>query len=422
MNQLDIAPVAQSNNEIFLGRQPILNNKRQTIAYELLFRSKDFQKDAVFHDDLTATSTVIVNMLSQFGIQRVIGNKDAFINISASLLMSETIELLPPNRIVLEILEDVAINSQILTRCEELKEMGFRLAIDHFEYDSQYDPLFPIIDFVKIDLSHTPLIKIPGLVSLVRKQSKAKIIAQTVENEELFEKCKDYGFDGYQGYFFSKPSIIKGKKPKPHQMALMRIMGILLGDCDLGQLEPYFKNNPSLAFGLLRLVNSVGISGARQKIESIRQAIVILGQKQLMRWVQLLVYASPDGHTNNALMMQVSNRARLMELIAKKIESYKPNFSDQAFMVGMLSLADTVMQTPLNEILEEIGIADDLKSAITKHEGTHGLLLQLAKSIEVSDFEVAKNLTTAIGISVKDLLSIQLESIEWAAELSEEVG
>jgi len=193
MNQPVIQSTTPNTTEVFLGRQPILNSKQQTIAYELLFRSKDSLTNTN-SDDLSATSTVIVNTLSQFGLEQVLGKKDGFLNVSTSLLMSETIELLPPARIVLEILEDVPINAQILTRCQALKNMGFRLAIDGFDNRAEYRPLLPHIDFVKIDLSVTPVSAIAELISMIRKTSAAKVIAEKVEQEELFIKCMNREF------------------------------------------------------------------------------------------------------------------------------------------------------------------------------------------------------------------------------------
>lgn len=420
MNQPVIPTTVPKAAEIFLGRQPILNANRQTVAYELLYRSRDDASEAEVEDDLSATSAVIVNTVSQFGLERVIGKKDGFINVSASFLMSQTVELLPPERFVLEILEDVPINAQILRRCEELKEKGFRFALDGFNYHAEHDPILPLVDYFKIDLAVTPIEKVPQLIAFIRKVSKAKIIAEKVEEEALFTQCKQWGCDAFQGFFFAKPSVLKGKKPQPHQMSLMRIMGMLLGDADLQELEPLFKNNPGLTIGLLRLVNSVGVAGGRQKVESIRQAMVVLGQKQLLRWVQLLLYATPDGQVDNPLLMQVASRARLMELLAKKIETYQLNFSDQAFMVGMLSLADVVMQSSLDEVFAEIGLAEELQQAILKHEGIFGQLLQLAEVIERGDFETAEQEIAKLDISSDDLLEIQLETMSWSNDLGKE--
>ena len=204
-------------------------------------------------------------------------------------------------------------------------------------------------------------------------------------------------------------------------MSLMRAMGILLGDADLSELESIFKDNPSLSIGLLRLVNSVGIgSGSLQPVKSLRQAIVVLGQKQLLRWVQLLLYVTPDGGAGSGLLQQVANRARLMELLAKQIDSYLTNFSDQAFMVGMLSMADSVMQMPLEEVLKGIGLTEDVKSAIFSYEGRLGQLLLLSEVIERGDFAAARDQISSLGIMPNQLIAIQLEAMQWTTELTKQ--
>lgn len=417
MNQPIIAAIEAETSEVFLGRHPILNKKQKTIAYELLFRSKGSDSNDSF-DDFSATSSVIVNLLSQFGIEQILDKHLGFLNIAASSLLSETIELLPADRMVLEILEDVPVNAQIITRCKALKELGFKLAIVDYSNKPEHFVLLPYVDYVKIDLSVTPTEKIPELINMVQKKSKAKIVAEKVETEALFDACKDLGFDAFQGYFFAKPAVLKGEKPQPDQMSLMRMIGLLLGEADLTELEELFKNSPSLTLGLLRLVNSVGVNGGRDPVESIRQAIVMLGQKQMLRWVQLLLYSAPNNPAADTIMLQVANRARLMELIANKIDSYQANFSEQAFMVGMLSLADAVTHTSLDDIVKEIGLSDKLKAAITEEKGTLGELLTLAKAMEQGDFDATNHTIDALEISPTDLLNIQLECIAWTTQLN----
>ncbi|OAM52138.1 diguanylate phosphodiesterase [Methylovorus sp. MM2] len=407
-------------SEIFLGRQPILSPEKKIVAYELLFRSEDsIGVDVV--DDIHATSTVIVNMLSQFGVEHVLGNNDAFINVSASLLMSETIELLPHDRVILEILEDVPISTQLITRCEELKDMGFRLSLDDFIYRTEYDPILPLIDIVKIDLTLTPLDTLPQVIAQLRQRTNALLLAEKVEAESEFQRCAELGFSLFQGYFFAHPVILQGKKPQPSQMTLMRIMGMLIGDANVNELEKPFKESPNLTVSLLRLVNSVGISGGRQQIGSLRQAIVVLGQKQLLRWVQLLLYVSPEGNVANTLMQQVANRARLMELIALQLNNDR-TFGDQAFMVGMLSLIEALLQVPLADILKQIGLVEAVEQAILTKSGTLGKLLELAELMELNDFKAATTHIHALGLSVHDFTAIQLQAIQWANELNKEVA
>ncbi len=403
--------------EVFLGRHPILDRKRNIVAYELLFRSANSVMGNDIDDDIAATSAVIVNTLSQFGISHVIGKHVGFINVSASFLLNETLEILPPESIVLEILDDTPITTPVIERCKELKDLGFRIGMNDFKYRSEYAPLLPLLDFIKININNTPIEKITLLLPQLKKFTKASLIASNVELESDFKNCESLGFDMFQGFFFAKPTILHGKKPQPYQITLMRVMGMLLGDANLNQLEPIFKDNPGLSIALLRLVNSVGISGGRQPVSSIRQAIVVLGQKHLLRWVQLLLYAAPDGSVGGSLLQQVANRARLMELLAKQVDSYINNLSDQAFMVGMLSMADVVMHTPLVEVLEEVGLSEEMKSAILQHQGTLGQLLALSEVIEESNFVAANQKIRTLGISINELTAIQLEAMQWASEL-----
>lgn len=405
------------DRQVFLGRQPILNRKQKTVAYELLFRSENSLDVADVIDDLASTAAVIVNTLSQFGLEHVIGKHLAFINVSASLLMSETVELLPPHRIVLEVLEDVAITNIIIERCKSLKAMGFKLALDDFSYRNEYDPLLPLLDYIKIDLNVTPFEEMAPLLAKLRTRTSAIFVAEKVETEAQYKACELLAFDLFQGFYFAKPTILQGKKPQPQQLSIMRVMGMLLGDADLGELEKIFKDNPALSIGLLKLVNSVGVNGGRQPINSLRQAIVVLGQKQLLRWVQLLLYASPDGSIGSTLLQQVANRSRLMELIAKEVDNYTTNFSDQAFMVGMLSMADTVMNMPLPEVLKEIGLSDEVNNAILAHQGQLGDLLELSEAIEQGDFAMARDKIRALGLTPSQLTNIQLEAMQWTTEL-----
>jgi EAL and modified HD-GYP domain-containing signal transduction protein len=407
-----------NTTEIFLGRQPILDVNRKIVAYELLFRSEDSLSAHVV-DDLQATSTVIVNTLSQFGLEHVLGGHDAFINVSASLLMSDTIELLPHDRMILEILEDVPISPQILARCQALKQKGFRLCLGDLTNRSGYAPLLPLIDIIKIDPSIIPAEQLPRLLTQIRQRTQAILVAEKVEEESQFKACLALGFSLFQGYFFARPTVLKGKKTQSNQMTLIRIMSTLIGDANVNELEPLFKENPGLTVNLLRLVNSVGVRGSRQEIGSLRQAIVVLGQKQLLRWVQLLLYTESDGPGAGSVMQQVANRARLMELIALKLKTSQTGVSDQAFMVGMLSLVDVVMQVPLHDVLAEIGLTDTIKQAILAREGTLGKLLSLAEEIEWSDFASAKNSLHGLGLSVADFTPLQLEAMQWANELAQ---
>ncbi|OWS71834.1 hypothetical protein CBI30_05120 [Polynucleobacter aenigmaticus] len=409
------------DEEIFLGRQPILNAKRETVAYEILFRSKNSLTSADITDDLASSTHVIVSAMSHFGLESVLGQCDGFINVNADLLMSDAMELLPPERIVLELLEHVQINQALVDRCNDLKSRGFRLALDDFSYRSEYDAILPLVDFIKVDLRATPCKDVFSVLSHIRRTTSAIFLAEKVETEEEFEACKDHGYTLFQGYFFSRPTVLRSKKLNSQKHSLMHIIGILFGDASVNDLEPIFKDNPELILGLLRLVNSVGIGGGRLHITTVRQALVILGQKQLLRWMLLLVYAEPGCRANSELIQRVINRASFMELLTQHAHFLHSGLSDQAHMVGMLSLAHTVIQDPLEELLDQIGLADHLKSALLRKEGALWQALLLTEAIEAADFIKVDSVRHGLGLSVQDITEIQLQAISRANEFSRQL-
>lgn len=407
---------AAISNEVFLGRQPILDSGSNIRGYELLFRS-GVSLHANVVDDLAATAAVIVNTLSNFGLEQVVGEHDAYINVSASLLMSELIELLPAERIVLEILEDVPVNTDIVERCRHLKQRGFRLALDDFIYRSDYDALLPMIDIVKIDITQQPASLIARTMKVIRHKSNACIVAEKVETETDFHTCLQLGFDLFQGYYYARPVVMQGRKPKQQQRSLMRLLGLLISNAELHAIEEVFKHDASLTVSFLKLVNSVGVNTTGQKISSMRQALLMIGQKQLSRWIQLLLYVAQDAPGHGSLMMQVANRARMMELLADKLQSEERYLTDQAFMVGMLSMIDALFRAPLPDILDEIGIDEKLRLALLARQGQLGDLLDLAEKLETGDFPSTNDKLLALNISIGDFNEAQLQAIGWAHNL-----
>ena len=410
------------DNEIFLGRQPILNIKSEIVGYEMLFRSQESLSHAKIKDGLAASTNVIVGLMSHFGFEAVLGKNIAYINVNAELLMSDTIELLPSEGIVLEILEDVTINSALIERCKELKAKGFLLALDDLSYQSEHDAILPWIDVIKIDFLATPIKDMAPVISQIQKHSSAVFLAEKIETEEMFETAKKLGFSLFQGHFFSKPTLLRGKRVHAQQTSLMHIISVLFGDASVNELEPLFKNNPELTFGLLRLVNSVGIGGVRTNITTLRQALVVLGQKQLLRWMMLLVYAGSGGSPPVDLIQRVLNRARFMELLAQHENFNYADMSEQAFMVGMFSLAQTVCESSLEELLEQVNLADYLKIALLKKEGGLGQALLLTEALEVSDFKRVDTLRRVLGLSVNEITTVQLQAIEWTNSFKQQLA
>ncbi len=407
----------------YLGRQPILDLDRNIVAYELLFRSGQTLAAGVT-DDLLATSTVIINTISQFGIDHVLDKHDGFINVSHELLMSDALELLPRERVVLEILETVKIDEQVVQRCSELKAKGFRLALDDFEYTPLYAPLFKLIDIIKFDVMLSDAATIEQALKIVKCWPHIRLLAEKVEDEAQFQRCKDWGFTLFQGYFFARPAVLSGKKTNPNQLTLLRVIGQLAGDAEIDKIEQSFKESASLTLGLLRLVNSVGM-GLNRKIGSLNQALVVLGRRQLQRWVQLLLYAQDGSSSTSPIMQMAAMRAKSMELLSqyhpapsRRIEVAK----DQAFMVGMLSLVDVVVGMEMEEVLGQLGLVDEVKHAVLSREGFLGQLLSLVEEVEADNIAAIPGLLTVLRLTPAALNQAELEAMLWVTSLAEEVG
>ena len=408
----------QPQTEIFLGRQPILDPRRRIVGYELLFRSgRDLTANVT--DDVLATSAVITQAMGSFGIGAALGRHSGFINVSRELLMNDVLELLPRQRIVLELLETTKIDDNVIERCRDLKARGFRLALDDFEYNSAYDPLIEIVDIIKFDIALSTSREIDKVLQRIKKRAGIQLLAEKVENVDQFEAYRERGFHLFQGYFFARPTILSGKKVTSNQTALLRLLSQVMGNDEISQIETTLKESPDLILGLLRLVNSAGM-GLRIKIGSVQQALVLLGRQQLQRWVQLLLYAQGGSGSSNPLLQLAATRARTMELLnqSHRIQSHNAK-ADYAFIVGILSLADVVLGLKIDGVIGQINLIDEVKEAILKHEGFFGHMLTLVQKVEAGEFRDAAQLLTELEITPAELSHAQLEAMRWAASLSE---
>jgi EAL and modified HD-GYP domain-containing signal transduction protein len=409
--------MSDNHQDFFLGRQPILDRGQSIVAYELLFRSSEEATEANVADDLSATATVILQTFADLGIDTVLSTHQGFINISADLLMSELVELLPRDRVVLELLETIDITPEVVARCRELKDKGFSLALDDFLFDDVYLPLFSLVDIIKIDL----LALRPGELEVYVNRLRhwpVRLLAEKIDTPEQAQHCMELGFDLFQGYYFAKPAILSGRRADPVHLALLKLLGLVLSDADTGELEQVFKHDPGLTYNLLKLVNSVAM-GMRQKITSLNHAIVVLGRRQLQRWLQLLLFAHRgEGNLNDPLLQLAATRGRLMELLAAHVAPGNRQVEDQAFMVGIMSLIDILLALPKNEVVEQLNLPDGVKAAILNREGMLGDMLLLGEKLEHNDYDAAIGILPRLpALSLAKLSRAQIEALAWATNL-----
>lgn len=409
--------MAAASEKFFLGRQPILDRNQEIVGYELLFRSADMDH-AVFESYSHASSNVITHALASFGMHEVLGGKFGFINVHLGLLLSEMLELLPIGQTVLELLEMIQLDDQVVERCRELKEMGFVLALDDHEFNEANNEIYYVADIIKIDILLTGMENLHSVVRQLRKYP-VKLLAEKVETVEQFQICYDLGFDLFQGYFFARPVVLNRRKIDVSGLALLKLLQQLTMGASIEAIEMTFKENPGLSYNLLKLVNSVAL-GMREKIKTLRHAILLLGMNHLRRWTQLSLFAGHDSRSmNHPLLEMAAVRGRLMEIMLKQLagNSASDEQAEAAFMVGILSLLDVLFETPMEEIIANLNLNDDVSVALLKREGKLGRLLKLTEKLEVTDFDNVTILLGECGVSLDQLFAAQLEAFNWRSSI-----
>lgn len=410
--------MAQLIQDLYLGRQPILDRRERLFAYELLFRS-GHQNFASITDDSSATATVISHVFADLGLEAALGPYKGFVNFGAAMLMGDAVELLPPGRFVLEVLEHVEVTPNLVSRCRILKEKGYALALDDYVgRDERYAPLLALADFVKVDLLTLNEAELVRVVDSLR-QWPVRLLAEKVDSEAQHRKCMEMGFEYFQGYYFARPAIVSGKKLNHSELSLMRLLGLVFRDADNVQIEEIFKHEPGLTLNLLRLTNSAA-SGLREHITSLRQALTVLGRRQLQRWLQLLLYTQPGAKAGGPLLQLAATRGRLMECLAGHLSS-NGDLGDHAFMVGIMSLMPAVLNIPMEKVLEPLHVGGEIRDALIGRGGTLGKMLFLAERLDEQDAEGCEEIAAALpGLSAEIINACLTQAMAWATNLSAE--
>lgn len=406
---------------IFLARQPILDRQQNLVAYELLFRSYRAEH-AIISDNMNATSVVIHNAFCGMGISAVLGKLCGYINVDAQFLLSDLVEALPPRQVIMEILESVEPDDKLIDRVRELRRRGYLLALDDYVGDlDKTAPLLSEVDIVKVDVHQVGQDKLGDAVSRLRR-NPVRLIAEKVETQEQFQQACDLGFDFFQGYYFARPQLLARKQQKnPGKVYLLRLLSMVMSDADINILEAEFKGHPILSYNLIRIVNSAAM-GLRERIKSLRHAIVLLGRRQLQVWMQLLLYTVGDDNvTSNPLLLTAAARGKLMELVARSDPNATREDHDTAFMVGILSLVDALLEMPRREILDELPVSDVVRDALLFGKGKQGSFLRLIVKVENGELEDLKVVLAEVPwLDFNDLLQMQLESVAWANNIGKD--
>jgi EAL and modified HD-GYP domain-containing signal transduction protein len=400
-------------DQAFIGRQPIMDEKQQIIGYELFFRHSAEAETAVFEDEFKAYSSVLMNTIGGVGMQWLLGDKLAFINVNEAMLKSEFLELMPPKRTVLEILRTVTPSAEIVERCQNLREQGFKIALDNPHLSIELSPLLSCADYIKIDVQTLDSAELQKKYNQLHVPS-VKMIAEKVETDAQFEDCKRIGFRLFQGFHFARPETFTAKVINASFDSVLNILNTVSQDGEIKDIEAGFKKDTALSFKLLRYINSVGF-GLSCEIQSINHALTILGRKQLYRWLTLLMVTAGENSTPPALMKTSITRGRLTELLG---ESYfEKHDRDNLFIVGVFSLLDAILKMPMETVLEKIQLPETVSEALLTRSGIYGPFLQLTEACEDSDNKRILEIAELLQFDATKVNECHIAALAWVETL-----
>lgn len=399
-------PMERLHN-VFVGRQPIYDRNKQVVAYELLYRSDQSASEAGVTCGDSATAEVIINTFLELGLESLVGNHTAFINLTRSFITGERPLPFSNKQVVLEVLEDIAVDTAVVKGLTALVLRGYTIALDDFIYRPELEPLIKLAKIIKIDVLNMSSQQIAEQVARLRP-FKAKLLAEKVESYEVLSTCHDLGFDYFQGYFFCKPNIVAGRALSANRLVILNLLAKLQNpEIDIKELEALIVQDVALTYRLLRYINSA-FFGLRREVESVQRALVYIGIKAIRNWVSLLLMSRIDDKPQELINVALI-RARMCEQLARHMQL---EGEEQYFTIGLLSVIDAMMDQPMEKLLDAIPLATHIKDALLSGEGKGGLILT-----SVIHY-IEGNWTALEGSPIEPdtLRNTYLEALAWADE------
>lgn len=402
--------------DIFVARQPIFDTEKKIFGYELLFRSGlenffDQSTDVDFASSKTLLDTFLI-----FGIDDLTMGKKVFLNFTRKVLLSEVALALPKEHLVIELLETIEPDREVVDVCRKYKESGYTLALDDFQYVPEYDPLMRLADIIKIDFLLT---KGTERKSVIQRNLNpdCQYLAEKIENNDEFNEAVDFGYAYFQGFFFCRPVVLSSKDVPSYKVNLLQVLQELNHPVmDVKKIESIIMRDVSLSYKLLRFINSAAF-GIPREIRSIRHALNLLGLIELKKWMSLIVIAQIGSDQPDELMINSIIRAKFCELVGQQTPSLKSRMDD-LFLAGLFSFMDTFLNRPMEEILSELPIADEIKDALLGKDNLLYRVLRLIIMYEQGNWESVSELVAALGLDSGKVLPNYLTAVKWANDFS----
>jgi EAL and modified HD-GYP domain-containing signal transduction protein len=395
--------------DVYVARQPIFNKRKRIYGYELLFRDgmvnafPDVDGDA-------ATSRVLSSSFLSNGIERITGGRKAFVNFTEKMITEKIPTMFPKKTLMVEILEDMEPSAAVVTACREMAKQGYNFVLDDFVYKPEMKPLLSLARIVKFDFRASSIKEIEAAI-IELAGYRVKLLAEKIETHEEFQQALNMGFEYFQGYFFSKPEILKSKDISPSKITLLSIMSEAnREDFRITELEKFVLRDLSINYKLMRYINSAYF-GMFKKVNSVKQTIVLLGMKEVRRFISLIAMAQLVSGKPDELIRASLIRARLCENLGKAAIGKN---SSELFTLGLFSFIDAILNDEMGNIMENLPLSENIKKALTGGEGELADYLTLVSCYETGDWEKVATLAAKTGLNEEKMPELYMDAVAWA--------
>jgi EAL and modified HD-GYP domain-containing signal transduction protein len=396
-----------------LSRQPILDSQRDLFGYELSLWTSG---RAVAEHSQENTAMLVCAAYAELGVRSALGRHKAFLRIDPVFLQDDAIEALPAEGVVLQLAFESAPDGASLERCRVLRERRYLLALAAYNgLDERSSPFLSMVHFIRIDVRGKDVRQLLELAGPLARLPIG-LLAHGVETSDDFARARDAGFRFFQGYFFARPEIVSGRRLTASQISLIRLINLTAHDTDSTRIEEAFKRDPALAVKLLAIVNSVAYCASR-RIGSLRQAIQVLGYRQLRRWLYLLLL-TPNGKaadvSRTPLLQMAALRARMMELLIDRVIPGDTALAGQAVITGLMSMMPAALGLPAKEIFDLILLEREIVAALKSRAGLLGRMLALIECYDAEDATGCARILAGFAGLDRNLLNASLiDALRW---------
>jgi c-di-GMP-related signal transduction protein len=395
----------------FVARQPILTTDEKVFGYELLFR--DGIEDFFRSPDSDAASRSTLNSSMLLGLDVLCDGRLAFVNCTRDILLKDYVTLLPAAQTVVEVLETVPADDLVVAACRRLKEAGYMIALDDFAPGDPRERLTDLADIIKVDLRATAPHDAAAMVQRYGPL-RCRLLAEKVETREEFIASKKAGFLYFQGYFFRRPETLSAREIPANRLNYLRMLtAVSQPELDVRHIENLVKGEASLCYRLLRYLNSAAFSFASE-IHSVRHALSILGEREVRRWIRLVASLGAGQDKSSDLVLAALVRARFCELLSPKIQ----HGDSDLFLLGLLSLMDTILEIPMRRVLDNVPIDQECKAVLLGATSRLWPFYQLMLAQESGEWAVVNDLATQLHLSEADVSAAYWKAMQWARQVS----